>query len=120
ATPVVIAAAATGPTVKSSPIPATNPATSAAPAVVATVAAVATATPAAKATTAATSPAPAAIVPPVAPKPAAPVAPVVIPKCKWKAYDGPGGRKYYSDGKASLWDKPKELKDYEAAVAAAA
>ncbi|CAM9130632.1 unnamed protein product, partial [Choristocarpus tenellus] len=59
-----------------------------------------------------------AVAPPVAP-PVAPVIPV-IPKCKWKSYDGPGGRKYYSDGKSSLWEKPQELKDYEAAVAVAA
>lgn len=103
-TPVVVTAAATStapPTTKAaSPVPSTVPA-AAAPAVV----------------VAAVPPVVAAA--PVAPKPA-PAAPVVIPKCKWKAYDGPGGRKYYSDGKTSLWEKPKELKDYEAAVAAAA
>lgn len=125
AAPVVIAAAAasTAPTAKtSSPVPATT----AAPAAAAPVAApVATAAPAA-ASPAAASPAvaapavPAAVAAPVVAKPAAPAVPVVIPKCKWKAYDGPGGRKYFSDGKSSLWDKPKELKEYEAAVAAAA
>lgn len=112
AAPVVVAAAAASaaPTAKApAPVPATatpTPATAAQPAAVA-----APVVPPAVAAT---------VTPPVAPKPAAPVAPVVIPKCKWKAYDGPGGRKYYSDGKSSLWEKPKELKDYEAAVAAAA
>ena len=89
-------------------------ATAAAAAAAATAAAKAAATPAV-----APAAAPAVVVPPVVAKPEAPVVPV-IPKCKWKAYDGPGGRKYYSDGKASLWDKPKELKEYEAAVAAVA
>lgn len=126
AAPVVIAAAAasTAPAAKtSSPVPATTAAPAAAAPVAAPVAAPASApatAPAAASPAIAAPAVPAVVAPPVVAKPAAPAVPVVIPKCKWKAYDGPGGRKYYSDGKSSLWDKPKELKEYEAAVAAAA
>lgn len=148
AAPVVIAAAATGPTTAraSSSAPAATPtsattvvtgaattaaatatasaasaaAEAASAAAAATAAATAAAAAAATPAAAPAAAAPVAVVPPVTAKPEAPAVPVVIPKCKWKAYDGPGGRKYYSDGKASLWDKPKELKEYEAAVAAVA
>lgn len=140
ATQVVIAAPSTVPTTKNSATtPVSAAAASNAPSAVAPVttapvaAAPATAAPAAAAvspatkvatttaTTVAAAPAgatPTVAVPPAAAKPPASVPPVVIPKCKWKAYDGPNGRKYYSDGKTSVWDKPQELKDYEAAVAA--
>ncbi|CAM9687796.1 unnamed protein product, partial [Ectocarpus sp. 12 AP-2014] len=44
-----------------------------------------------------------------------------MPTCKWKAYRlAEDGRPYYSDGESSVWVKPKELEDYEAALAAAA
>eukprot|EP00953_Heterococcus_sp_UTEX-ZZ885_P009275 5482-Heterococcus_DN1.PRE.1 len=46
---------------------------------------------------------------------AAVIAPVVeVPPCKWKAYDH-NGKTYYSDGKTSLWEKPEEMKQHEAA-----
>ncbi|CBJ33805.1 conserved unknown protein [Ectocarpus siliculosus] len=42
-----------------------------------------------------------------------------MPTCKWKAYRlAEDGRPYYSDGESSVWVKPKELEDYEAALAA--
>ncbi len=51
----------------------------------------------------------------------APVAPLpqleqTLPPCKWKAYQH-GEKTYYSDGKASVWEKPAELVRYEAALA---
>ncbi len=51
----------------------------------------------------------------------APVAPLpqleqTLPPCKWKAYQH-GEKTYYSDGKASIWEKPPELVRYEAALA---
>ncbi|KAG5190759.1 hypothetical protein JKP88DRAFT_297814 [Tribonema minus] len=42
----------------------------------------------------------------------------VVPPCKWKEYDH-NGKKYYSDGKTSLWEKPAEMKAHEAAKAEA-
>jgi pre-mRNA-processing factor 40 len=42
-----------------------------------------------------------------------------IPPCKWKEYDH-NGKKYYSDGKTSLWEKPAELIRHEELVAAKA
>ncbi|CAN0350490.1 unnamed protein product, partial [Ectocarpus sp. 13 AM-2016] len=59
-----------------------------------------------------------------APTPAAAAAAAAaetMPTCKWKAYRlAEDGRRYYSDGESSVWVKPKELQDYEAALAAAA
>jgi pre-mRNA-processing factor 40 len=49
---------------------------------------------------------------------AAVVSPVEVPPCQWKAYDH-NGKTYYSDGKTSLWEKPEEMKQHEAAVAKA-
>ncbi|CAM9695559.1 unnamed protein product [Ectocarpus sp. 4 AP-2014] len=55
-----------------------------------------------------------------APTPAAAAA-ETMPTCKWEAYRlAEDGRPYYSDGESSVWVKPKELEDYEAALAAAA
>lgn len=127
-TPVTAVAASTAPAL-SGVAPVTAAPVAAAPATAAPAPAATAVTPASSATivapttvaTVAAAPAgatPAVAAPPAAAKPPAPVPPVVIPKCKWKAYDGPNGRKYYSDGKTSVWDKPQELKDYEAAVAA--
>lgn len=44
-----------------------------------------------------------------------------VPACRWRAYYmAEDGRPYYSDGTSSVWVKPKELEEYEAAVAVAA
>ena len=49
---------------------------------------------------------------PKAPAALAAAAPVIeeIPLCKWKEYTSPDGKKYYSDGKNSLWEEPEELR----------
>ncbi|CAN0322986.1 unnamed protein product, partial [Ectocarpus sp. 12 AP-2014] len=58
---------------------------------------------------------------PAAAAAAAAAAAETMPTCKWKAYRlAEDGRPYYSDGESSVWIKPKELEDYEAALAAAA
>ncbi|CAM9337356.1 unnamed protein product [Ectocarpus sp. 6 AP-2014] len=58
---------------------------------------------------------------PAAAAAAAAAAAETMPTCKWKAYRlAEDGRPYYSDGESSVWVKPKELEDYEAALAAAA
>eukprot|EP00903_Cladosiphon_okamuranus_P014164 g13163.t1 len=46
---------------------------------------------------------------------------VTVPACRWRTYYvAEDGRPYYSDGMSSVWVKPKELEQYEAAVAASA
>jgi hypothetical protein len=43
-------------------------------------------------------------------------APVMM--CKWTEHDAPDGRKYYynSESQESVWEKPKELADFQVGV----